>query len=433
MISSNLSGRELNAWSGVSFDCSCGKRHELNTAFYIGEGAENDIVSAVSALAPSCCGVMLLRGEGYDVSDLSRTLRRGGYKVYEREIADDADFVVLEDLNRADDIRAVIGVGGGYIADCAKYVAAYARINCGIVVRVHSSPSFLVPSSALAERGMPRLYKTVTPKVLVCDPSKLPDDCECNAAAFGAIVSRLVALYDWKFASLVRAEPICKEIYDAALGEIDGVLNRLRVCSRRDVCVRRILLESGLRLSALAAMSGSSRLYSGGDTACALALNALRRHEKNELRLQGENEFLFSLILSKIYPELFSARKEGAFFPPPDNNLRLEKMKEYFGAEESVVAPTLSPYIDDDAFKLYDYRIGEYEDELKAELAVLNTRLNGAYKIFRRLYSDDGYFLKSYLDVSEAKLCVALAPEMRSKYTALTHMKNMGLTDGYLI
>ena len=72
MISSNLSGRELNAWSGVSFDCSCGKRHELNTAFYIGEGAENDIVSAVSALAPSCCGVMLLRGEGYDVSDLSQ-------------------------------------------------------------------------------------------------------------------------------------------------------------------------------------------------------------------------------------------------------------------------------------------------------------------------------------------------------------------------
>lgn len=433
MIADNLSGRELNAWSGASFACSCGKRHELNTQFFIGEGAEDNIVSAAAALAPPCCGVLLLKGTGFDVSDLNRTLRRGGYKVCEREIADDADFSVLEDLNPADDIRAVIGVGGGYIADCAKYVAAYAGVACGIVVRAHSSPSFLVPSSALSERGLPRLYKTVTPRLLVCDPNKLPESCEYNAAAFGAIVSRLVALFDWKFASLVRAEPICKEIYDAALGEIDTVLSRLRACSKHDVFVRRILLESGLRLSALAAMSGSSRLYSGGDTACTLALQVLRKHEKNDLRLQGENEFLFSLILTKIYPELFAARKHAIFFPPPDNNLRLEKMKEYFGADESAVAPALSPYIDADSLKLYDYRIGEYEDELKAELAVLNTRINGAYKIFRRLYSDDGYFLKSYLDVSEAKLCVALAPEMRSKYTALTHMKNMGLTDGYLI
>ena len=83
--------------------------------------------------------------------------------------------------------------------------------------------------------------------------------------------------------------------------------------------------------------------------------------------------------------------------------------------------------------KLYDYRIGEYEQELSGELMRLKTRLTDAYRIFRRLHGDDGYFIKSYMDVSEARLCLALAPEMRNKYTALTHLKNMGVTDAYLL
>ena len=429
----SLIGKSINEFGEMDSRCLCGRRHKSETKFFISEGAEEKAADAVQTVVPAGCGLILLKQDGFDVADLSRNLRRAGYKVYERTVAVGDGCGELRRLKPQDDVRMVLGVGGGFVADCAKYAAAQNALPSGMIVRVHSSPSFLVPSAALTEESVPRLFKTDSPKMLLCDTALLNNGSDINAAAFGSVVSRLVALFDWKFASVVRNEVFCPEIYEAALGEIDFVLSRLRGISRYDRAVGKILLESGLKLSALCAMSGSSRLFSGGDTACALALKMLQTHESRPSRLQGENEFLFSLLLTEIYPKMFAARKEKGFLPPPDNNMRLERLKEYFGMSEHAAAGNITEYPSDEKMKLYDYRIGEYEQELSGELMRLKTRLTDAYRIFRRLHGDDGYFIKSYMDVSEARLCLALAPEMRNKYTALTHLKNMGVTDAYLL
>ncbi len=428
-----LTGRAINDWSGYDAECSCGKRHKLDTAFFLGAGAEENILSAMNVIAPAGCGVVLVRERGYEVEDLKRLLRRGGYLVHEREVSRGDGFAVLEGETVGDGVRVVLGVGGGYVCDCAKYIAAFASLKCGMVVRVHSSASFLVPSASIDGGGMPRLFKTDAPKFVLCDTARLQKASgNINAALFGEIASRLVALYDWRFSSLVRGEKICDEIYDAALGEIDGLLAALRGIGR-GAETAGILFESGLKLSALAALEDSSRLFCGGDTACALALEMLMKHEERKSRLRGENELLFSMLLLDIYPKIFEARKQDGFLPPPDNNMRLEKLVEYLGANERAAANSITPYLPEKVMALCDYRIGEYEDELKSELKKFSTRLKAAYKIFRRLYSDDGFSLRGYLDVSETQLCLALAPEMTGKYGALTHLKNMGVTDAYLL
>lgn len=428
-----LTGKELNDWSGIKIDCACGERHELNASFFMGADAEENTAAAMQTLAPSGCGVLLLFEKGFDVSDTARYLRRGGYLVHRMEIERGAGFAELEKQPPSDDVRAVLAVGGGFIADCAKYIAAYSGLECGVVVRAHSSASFLVPSAAIDGGGMPQLFKTRAPKLIVCQPDKLPDSHTFNAAAFGSITSRLIALFDWKFSHIVRGEKLCRAIYETALGEIDGVLARLKGVTRDERGIKETLTESGLRLSALACMSGGSRLFSGGDTACALALQTLFAHEGRKSRLQGENEFLFALLLTECYPKLFTVRKEQGFLPPPDNNMRLEKLKEFFGVNERAAAQSITPYVPEKLLSLYDYRINEYSDELKEELKMLQVRLRAAYKIFKRLYSDDGYSLQNYMEESEARLCLALAPEMRAKFTALTHLKNTGVTDAYLL
>ncbi|MCI9031471.1 MAG: iron-containing alcohol dehydrogenase [Clostridia bacterium] len=428
-----LTGKAINDWGGYETECSCGKKHRLDSAFFLGAGAEENILAAMSVIAPSGCGVVLVRERGYEVEDLKRLLRRGGYPVHEREVSRGDGFAVLENETIGDGVRAVLGVGGGFVCDCAKYIAAFARLRCGMVVRSYSSASFLVPSASIDGGGMPRLFKTDPPKFILCDTSRLGKSAgSANAALFGEIASRLIALYDWRFSSLVRGEKICEEVYEAALGEIDGVLASLRG-SGRNAETAGILFESGLKLSALAAIDDSSRLFSGGDTACSLALEMLMRHEERKGRLRGENELLFSVLLLDIYPKVFEARKQEGFLPPPDNNMRLEKLVEYLGANERAAANSLTPYLPEKVMALCDYRIGEYEDELKSELLKFSTRLRAAYKIFRRLYADDGFSLRGYLDVSDAQLCLALAPEMTGKYGALTHLKNMGITDAYLL
>lgn len=433
MFIKDLIGRSIGGWSGAEEECECGSKHKLDTLFFVGSGAEESVTDFMSPLAPPGCGVVLVKETERDTDELSRKLRRAGYTVYERELTRGDGYVALEREKPKDSVRAVLGVGGGFTADCAKYISAFSSLPCGIVVRTHASPSFLVPSAAIDGGGVPRLFKTGAPKVVVCDTERLPSAGNINAAAFGEIASRLIALYDWKFAATVRGEKLCEKIYDAALGEVDSLLRALRVTTRRNKEISTLLLESGLKVSALAALEGTSRLYSGGDTACTLAFEMLMKYEGGRSKLWGENEFLFSMLLSDIYPKVFDARNKVGFLPPPDNNMRLEKLVEYLGIDERVAAASVTPYLTEKVSALCDYRLGEYEDELKGELEMLSYRLNEAYRIFRRLYSDDGFSLRGYLGVGEARISIALAPEMRNKYTALTHLKNMGVLDAYLL
>lgn len=432
MTIKELTEKPITEWSGKRAECAHGIVKTIDTEFALGIGAEEKLPEVIQKITPSGCGVLLLYEQGFSVEEQERSLRRSGYAVYPRRIPPNADYTLIEEIVVGDDVRVIAGFGGGFIADCAKYLAASSAKPSIVIVRAHSSTAFLLPSAVLGVGGLPKLFKTPPPKAVVCDPSLLPKDDGMNASAFGEIVSRTIALFDWKFSCIVRGETLNDELYAAALKEVDGVLSAFGRFSRWDDGVSGMLFESGLRLSALAAMSDSSRLYSGGDTACALVLAAMYEKEKRKRLYQGENEFLFSLILFETYRKIFCGEQKD-FIAPPDNGMRAEKLSEILGIKESTAYSAVSPYISQNLLELYEYRVGEYQRELKEELTALKSRLSGAYRVFRRLHGDDGFSLRGYLKPFEAGLCIALAPEMRDKYGVLTYLKNLGLTDGYLL
>ena len=51
---------------------------------------------------------------------------------------------------------------------------------------------------------------------------------------------------------------------------------------------------------------------------------------------------------------------------------------------------------------------------------------------FNRLFKDKGYSYNNYLDADSLKLCFALAPEMREKFTFFTLLKQTGMLEGFL-
>lgn len=65
-------------------------------------------------------------------------------------------------------------------------------------------------------------------------------------------------------------------------------------------------------------------------------------------------------------------------------------------------------------------------------IATAEARLTAAMKGFRRLYADAGYWMKGYLAGDDYAVALALAPEMRDKYTLLTQMRDLGELDRYL-
>lgn len=80
----------------------------------------------------------------------------------------------------------------------------------------------------------------------------------------------------------------------------------------------------------------------------------------------------------------------------------------------------------------YIHILREYRDELMFKAEIYEKTLSFALKRFKRLYKDKGYSYNNYLDADSLKLCFALAPEMREKFTFFTLLKQTGMLEGFL-
>jgi hypothetical protein len=140
---------------------------------------------------------------------------------------------------------------------------------------------------------------------------------------------------------------------------------------------------------------------------------------------------LLSRIVSKVYKHILES---GADFLclPPDNNARAKSIAEFLGIAESAAFGLLRPCPNPGTQKIREYKFSEYRRELLPLITEFDFRLERAWRIFKRLYRDDGYSLLGYLEPSDVSLAVSLAPDLRGKYTLLSYMKDTGLLDEFI-
>ena len=428
----------ITKYGGETFACGCGKTHTLDTkAVFFESGAASKLPDALSLCVPPLSLAYVITEKS--IADkfeprIDKVITRGGFRaaahIFER--SPKAELKYCAEISAPEDARVIVGVGGGVIADIAKYKAEQLSLPCVIVVTSPAAVGVMAPSAMLSDKRIEQTFRTASPKAVVCDTSLFRTaPRSLTAAAFGGLASKLVALFDWKAASLINSEYFCTPLFDAGLAVADACINRISdgAYARRDIAAS--IAEDNLRFSAICQLSGSSRLTSGAEAQCAHALKLLFENEERKCFLRGENEFLFARIIIKIYKNMLS--KSDAFFvPPPDNNLRMELISEYFGLDEKSISEKIRPIIAGNAQKLSAYRVGEYRDELFSLACDFDVRLTRAWKTFKRLYDDDGFALTSYIDPTDASLCVSLAPDLKEKFTLLTYMKNAGLLEAYL-
>ena len=66
-------------------------------------------------------------------------------------------------------------------------------------------------------------------------------------------------------------------------------------------------------------------------------------------------------------------------------------------------------------------------------LAELKNRHAAAWQVFKRLYPDDGYSLKSLVDKTDIGICLALAPDVFNADTMLSFLKQTGRLEKYIV
>ena len=330
-------------------------------------------------------------------------------------------------IRAGEDVKAVVCAGGGGAADVAKYVAARYGLPAVVVALSQATAGYMSPSSMLeADGGFTEVYKTGSPAFTIMDTALLKDDDELNAAGFGEICSRLASLFDWELSHILRGEEYSAE---AASDAVKLIKYALSEAERGGLSAEKIG-RCAVLMSAVTEHCKSSRMMCGGEAQMAHAFKLLKRKEGENVRLQGENEMVFSVVTMRAYVAALSLI--GVPVAAPDNNVRLERMVRSLGINPFRAAGKLTAGMPPAELNRYIHILREYRAELMLKAGIYEKTLSFALKHFKRLYKDKGYSYNNYLDADSLKLCFALAPEMREKFTFFTLLKQTGMLESFL-
>ena len=441
MITINtLNTYPLGKLCGIKIPCGCGVEHVVETRdIAVGAGTLDALPKMIENLIGPLIKVCIVSDKtcfNLIGQAAEKLLLTHGFKCC-RHIYDNNTVESVENsdalLQVEEDAKALIAVGGGRIFDMVKYAAVKLKLPCFGVMTSLSSDTYLSPFSALYNKGFKEIYVTKPPLGLVADTNALTGSGEALiAAGYGLIVAKRTAVLDWRFSARLTGEKYCREVADAALAgiaEAEKLSDALMSNDKTAVCA---LTEILLRLSLLSQLLKSSRLSNGGETHVCHVLETLLSAGDRQSRLYGENLFLSSAFLSRVYCA-FLKDELTDFIPPPDLSLRAEKMSELLSVSETGALARIKPYMPADAYELTGHKFKEYRADFFAEAVKTRQTVDRAMKVFKRLYSDAGYWMTNYLSEPDYKTALALAPDYREKYTALAYMRDLGLLDKYLI
>lgn len=399
-------------------ECDCGE-HAFPTKWADGDG-----VAAIGAILSSLSVAAVVSECEASAREYMRKLRRAGIA---------AHYVAAGDSERAaqavaweEDTRLIVAYGGERAADFAKRLGILRNLPVFVVVCSPAAVTVLSPHCALYDENVRLLKKGAVPVGVAIDESVL--SARDLPAAFGGICGVAAVLFDREAYARAVGNPVCGAVRKVAFDLIYKALDLSGVRERTDKSLPTEMARIALALSRLS-QGDAFDFVRGAPDDCARTADMLFRREDRTLLPSGELRFVFGAVLSGLYGEF--ARLPRAFTPPPDNNLRADRLVEYLGWNALTATRAAVSRMPDVGLAVY--RIHEYGDELQTAIADVRAVFAEGKKRFKRLYSDDGYGLYGRLDITDVKTVVALAPDTFPVFgSALLLMREFGLLERYL-
>jgi glycerol-1-phosphate dehydrogenase [NAD(P)+] len=133
----------------------------------------------------------------------------------------------------------IYAVGGGLVADAAKYIAVKRSLPLVVMPTALSVDAFLTSASGIRRDGCVYYIETKTPETLILDLDVIACAPEAiRAAGITDVMSIATGSWDWKFAHERRRNPEGMEfipwVYDNAQSILNGVLDCAEAAGRGD-------------------------------------------------------------------------------------------------------------------------------------------------------------------------------------------------------
>ena len=426
---------------GTSFECTCGKEHSIRTRAAV---IEPNVAKEIPGLLPS-----FVPGERFLLVADRNTWVAAGERVAS---ALGASHTVECCLLRSDSSKHVhasvdlvnemlaaypdvydgyAAVGSGTVNDLTRAVAHERQRPYFVVATAASMNGYTSAIVALLEDGL-KTTRTATPPVAVfADPAVLADaPPDLTLAGLGDLVSKPFCGCDWKIASLVKDEYHC-DLPDQLLSvPFAQGLEVFPWLANRDpdaiVTLFRLLLVSGLSM----AVSGTSSPASGAEHLLSHYWDMMRVRDGALLNLHGAQVGVGSLVIERLYSELFEIDFQS---PPFVANPNLETARREIDEKFGNLAPAVWPQWEAKLAARTERdleRLRRKESLIKGEIE--RTLVVGR-KVRKVMTAVGAPTRAEEIGVSPAELGAAIrrGRMIRNRYTALDVAAELGVLDRF--
>lgn len=326
-------------------------------------------------------------------------------------------------LQCPEEVRFVIGVGSGSLIDIIK-LALHFRKNTNYIFcpTAPSTSAYALSHFNYIESGILKTEKSPEMKCLVldediysCAPKKL------IASGCGEIFSRYLTLFDNYFESRLAKTPLCGFLTDGIRYDLDYFLNDCKKCGHvSSKSVMETLMDISLKESVL---SEETALKGGEILATLISLKARGR------LACGTDNFISAVSILSFYKLYFKNNFPDITLPSDKLNslniLRKNCNLNYVYYLNRFLLDKNSDYLKD------AYIIKEYRNDLKEILDNMPS-LDLLCSIFRRFFSDCGYFLNSYIGQKDIYSLMSASYPLIKGTPLIKHLTAGGFTEASL-
>lgn len=267
-------------WERIYRSSEVSTRIAFISASEIGELA--DLLLSVGEPSRKIIGILAGR-TGFEMigRDLCEKLRSRGREVRCEIVHGDLDYRSVESLAKdlaSTGVGMIVGIGGGFINDLAKYVGSRISAYVALIPTTISTNSLISPFSVFREGDRINAYASSQPDLILIDLeliSKAPR--RHIAAGYADTLAKYTALHDWRLASWFSDIN-----YSESLDRIAS--KALRILVRESEYISRLergsveeLLYSQLIDGYLMQKASTTRIVAGSEHLIALALTILSK------------------------------------------------------------------------------------------------------------------------------------------------------------
>jgi len=310
---------------GLSFNCSCGKKHSVDIEKLVVR--TNILDELVKALEP------FKKGKLFVVSDsntyrvlgnrvVNRLQEKGfNYKSFMFEVGENDLIPDMNSVGRLlieldNDVSIILAVGSGVLNDLSRIVAFRSKIPFAITCTAPSMDGYASVGSPLVVGNKKITFQAKYPYAIFADTSVMKDaPMEMIKAGYGDILGKLTAKADWQLARIMVKEYYCETTAQFVQNAVDKCINRTDGLTCRDEAAIYSLIEALILTGISMGLVGISRPASGTEHQLAhyWEIKAIERGMKHPLH--GNAVGTATLITAMLYEMIADKLPQGIEYP----------------------------------------------------------------------------------------------------------------------